>query len=95
MEKSLFLTVFASVFVAEIGDKTQLATMAFAAGTPGSKWTVFAAASIALVLAAGIGVLFGGAVSRWLSPRTLSIVAGLGFVAIGVWTLRGALAQSG
>jgi putative Ca2+/H+ antiporter (TMEM165/GDT1 family) len=93
MDNRLFLTVFSSVFVAEIGDKTQLATMAFSAGAQGSKWTVFAASAAALVLAAGIGVLAGGAVSRLLSPRTIAIVAGVGFVAIGLWTLRGAFVR--
>jgi putative Ca2+/H+ antiporter (TMEM165/GDT1 family) len=94
MDQRLFLTVFASVFVAEIGDKTQLATMAFSASPQTSKWTVFAASATALVLAAGIGVLAGGAVSKMLSPRTLSIVAGVGFVAIGLWTLRGAFVRA-
>jgi putative Ca2+/H+ antiporter (TMEM165/GDT1 family) len=90
MDQRLFLTVFASVFVAEIGDKTQLATVAFSASPTASKWTIFAASATALVLAAGIGVLAGGAISKVFSPRTLSIVAGVGFVAIGLWTLRGA-----
>jgi putative Ca2+/H+ antiporter (TMEM165/GDT1 family) len=95
MDQRLFLTVLVSVFLAEIGDKTQLATMAFSASPSSSKWIVFAAASTALVLAAGIGVLAGGAVSRWLSPRTLSIVAGVGFLLIGAWTLRGAFVRAG
>ena len=86
MDKRLFLTVFASVFLAEIGDKTQLATMAFAS-TSASKWTVFAASAAALVLAAGIGVLAGDLVARVVSPRTLATAAGVAFVLIGVWTI--------
>ena len=87
-----FFTVFISVFLAELGDKTQLATMLFASqsGGPG-KWTVFFAASAALVVSAGIGVLAGAAVGKFISPRTLQIVAGLGFVLIGAWTLWQAL----
>ncbi len=87
MEKGLFLTVFSSVFLAEIGDKTQLATLTFAARSPGAKWTVFAASSLALVLAAGIGVLCGDLVTRFVSPRTLSYAAGVAFVLLGLWTI--------
>jgi putative Ca2+/H+ antiporter (TMEM165/GDT1 family) len=81
-----FGTIFLTVFVAEIGDKTQLATMLFAAEGR-AKWLVFAAAGLALLLAAGIGVLVGGQIERWVSPRTLKVIAGIGFLAIGVWTL--------
>ena len=91
MDPKLFLTVFGSVFLAEIGDKTQLATLTFAANANGSKWTVFAASSAALVLSAAIGVAAGGWVSRWASPKALSIAAGCAFVAIGAWTLVRAL----
>ena len=82
-----FLTVLTTVFLAEIGDKTQLATMLFAAKGETSKWVVFLAASLALVLAAAIGVLVGGMVERFISPRTLKVVAGAGFIVIGVWTI--------
>ena len=81
-----FGTIFLTVFVAEIGDKTQLATMLFAAEGR-SKWLVFAAAALALVLAAAIGVLVGAQIERWVSPRTLKVIAGIGFIAIGLWTL--------
>ncbi|PYQ36196.1 MAG: hypothetical protein DMF54_08015 [Acidobacteria bacterium] len=81
-----FGTIFLTVFLAEVGDKTQLATMLFAAQGR-SKWLVFAAAGAALVVAAGIGVLVGGAIERWVSPRTLKVIAGIGFIAIGLWTL--------
>ena len=87
MELKAFLTVFAAVFVAELGDKTQLATMLFAADEQVSKWLVFAAASAALVVAAGLGVLAGGAVANVLSPRVLRLGAGIGFIAIGAFTL--------
>lgn len=82
-----FFTVLFTVFLAEIGDKTQLATMLFAARGESSKWVVFLAASLALILAAAIGVLVGGVVERFVSPRTLRMVAGAGFVAIGLWTM--------
>jgi putative Ca2+/H+ antiporter (TMEM165/GDT1 family) len=82
-----FFSVFATVFLAEIGDKTQLATMLFAAEAKTSKWVVFAGSAIALVLAAAIGVLVGAQIERFVSPRTLKIVAGVGFIAIGIWTI--------
>jgi putative Ca2+/H+ antiporter (TMEM165/GDT1 family) len=82
-----FLTVFTTVFLAEIGDKTQLATMLFASEAKTSKWVVFAGSAVALVLAAAIGVLVGGQIERFISPRTLKIVAGAGFIAIGIWTI--------
>ena len=79
--------VFATVFVAELGDKTQLATVLFAADRAVSPWLVFAGASAALVLSAALGVLVGSALSHAVDQRILSIVAGIGFIAIGAWTL--------
>jgi putative Ca2+/H+ antiporter (TMEM165/GDT1 family) len=87
MDGKIFATVFASVFVAELGDKTQLATMLFAAESPNSRLTVFAASALALVATSAIGAVAGAALSRVVSPRALSIVAGIGFVTIGAWTL--------
>jgi putative Ca2+/H+ antiporter (TMEM165/GDT1 family) len=81
------ITVFGAVFVAELGDKTQLATMLFASGKEVSKLTVFAGASLALVVASAIGVLAGGLISAWMSERALRLIAGTGFVVIGLWTL--------
>ena len=87
MDLKVLATIFVSVFVAELGDKTQLATMLFAAEEQVSKTTVFLAASSALVVATAIGVLAGGLVSQHVSPATLKVVAGAGFIAIGIWTL--------
>jgi len=87
MDLKVLLSVFAAVFVAELGDKTQLATLLFAADKQVSKWTVFAGASLALVVASGIGVLAGAALSQYVSERTLHYVAGAGFIGIGAWTL--------
>lgn len=81
------LSVFATVFLAEIGDKTQLATMLFAADRQASPWIVFAGASVALVVAAAVAVLAGTQVARFVQPSTLKILAGVGFILIGIWTL--------
>jgi putative Ca2+/H+ antiporter (TMEM165/GDT1 family) len=82
-----FFTVFITIFVAEIGDKTQLATLLFASDRNVSKWIIFAGASLALVAAAGIGVLVGAQLERFVKPSTLKTIAGIGFIAIGIWTL--------
>lgn len=82
-----FFTVFFTVFIAEIGDKTQLATMLFASEAKVSKWVIFAGSALALTLAAAIGVIVGAQLERLVSPRTLKLVAGIGFVAIGLWTM--------
>jgi len=87
MDPKVLLTVFVTVFVAELGDKTQLATMLYAADREVSKLTVFLGASLALVLASGIGVLAGSMLSEYVSEKTLHYVAGVGFIVIGVWTL--------
>ena len=87
MEYKVLFTVFAAVFVAELGDKTQLATMLFAADKEVSKMTVFVGASLALIVASAIGVLAGSAISHYVSEKHLHYVAGIGFIAIGVWTL--------
>ena len=87
MDMKLFLSVFGSVFVAELGDKTQLATMLFASKAGDSKWQVFAAAAAALVLSTALGVMAGQWISTWASEKALRGIAGVGFVAIGLWTL--------
>jgi putative Ca2+/H+ antiporter (TMEM165/GDT1 family) len=87
MDWKILTTVFTSVFVAELGDKTQLATMLFASDKEISKLTVFTGASLALILTSAIGVVVGSVVSQYVSEKYLHYLAGIGFVAIGLWTL--------
>ena len=87
MDLRLFATVFTTVFVAELGDKTQLATLLYAADAAHPKLTVFAASAAALVLTSGLGVLAGSLVSEYVDERVLRWVAGLGFIAVGAWVL--------
>jgi putative Ca2+/H+ antiporter (TMEM165/GDT1 family) len=87
MDIKVFLTVFAAVLIAELGDKTQIATMLFAADKEVSKWTVFWGASAALVVASAIGVLAGTLLSEFINPRYLHYIAGAGFIVIGAVTL--------
>ena len=90
MSWPVFLTIFASVFIAELGDKTQLATMLFAADKEVSKYTVFFAASAALIVASAIGVLAGSLLSEYINEKYLHYVAGIGFIGIGGFTLYNA-----
>lgn len=87
MDPKLIATIFFTVFLAELGDKTQLATMLFAAREGSSLVTVFLAASSALVASTALGVVAGATLSSYLDPRYLSYVAGAGFMLIGAWTL--------
>jgi putative Ca2+/H+ antiporter (TMEM165/GDT1 family) len=87
MDWKIFATVFSSVFIAELGDKTQLATLLFASEKEISKWIVFTGASLALIVTSAMGVIAGSAISHYVSEKTLHYVAGVGFIAIGVWTL--------
>jgi putative Ca2+/H+ antiporter (TMEM165/GDT1 family) len=87
MDWKVLWSVFASVFVAELGDKTQLATMLFAADRETSKLTLFAGAAFALILTSALGVLAGEVVSTYVSEKHLRHLAGIGFIAIGLWTL--------
>lgn len=87
MDWKILATVFVSVFIAEMGDKTQLATMLFASDQAVSKWTIFFGAALALVVASGIGVMVGSALSNYVDEKHLHYAAGAGFVIIGLWTL--------
>ncbi len=89
MDLKLFATVFATIFVAELGDKTQLATLLYASDAAHPKLTVFAASAAALVATSALGVLAGSFVAEHVDPRTVRWVAGLGFIAVGAWVLLG------
>jgi putative Ca2+/H+ antiporter (TMEM165/GDT1 family) len=87
MDWKVLATVFASVFIAELGDKTQLATMLFASDKDISKLTVFAGASLALIITSALGVAVGSLLSQYIGEKQLHYLAGIGFIAIGIWTL--------
>lgn len=79
--------VFGTVFLAELGDKTQLATMLFASRASANLLTVFVGASLALIAASAVAVIAGHGVARFVDPRYLSYIAGAGFIVVGIWTL--------
>lgn len=87
MDLKLFVTVFFTVFVAELGDKTQLATLLYASDASNPKLTVFVASAAALVLTSALGVLAGSFVANHVSPGVVRWVAGFGFIAVGFWVL--------
>jgi putative Ca2+/H+ antiporter (TMEM165/GDT1 family) len=87
------IPIFFSIFLAELGDKTQLATLCFAAQGGLSRLEVFLAAGAALVLATGLGVVLGQAFGRLVEPEFLRAGAGLIFLILGLIFLREGLCE--
>ena len=94
MDWKLFATVFGAIFIAEMADKTQLVTMLFAADKDVSKWTIFFGSASALVLASAIGVAAGALLSQVINARMMSMLAGAGFIVIGIFTFYHGWASS-
>ncbi len=82
-----YAAVFVSVFLAELGDKTQLATLMFATNPDVNRTGVFLAAAAALVISSGLAVLVGSQLGAWLPARHVKMVAGLAFILIGLWVI--------
>jgi putative Ca2+/H+ antiporter (TMEM165/GDT1 family) len=80
-------TIFITVFLAELGDKTQLATLLFATDQKTRPMLVFAAAAAALVASTALAVALGATAERYLATVPLKLIAGVGFIAVGLWTL--------
>ncbi len=87
-EWGAFFITFGTVFIAELGDKTQLATMNFAAKGH-SFMSVFLGSALALVVASFIGTAVGGVLFRYVSPEVVSKGAGALFIVLGVLVLWG------
>jgi putative Ca2+/H+ antiporter (TMEM165/GDT1 family) len=88
LEPKLFLSTFGLVFLAELGDKTQLATLSIAASGH-SRLTVFLGAAAALILTSGIAVVVGAAIARVVPEVWIHRAAGVGFIIMGVLFLAG------
>ncbi len=82
-----YAVIFLTVLLAELGDKTQLATVLFATDSALSRWGVLAAAAAALVASTALAVAAGSLVGTWVAARHLRLAGALGFIAIGVWML--------
>ena len=87
MSFSPLILIFVTVFLAELGDKTQVATMIFATDQQQSPWLVFIAASLALIASTAIAVLLGTFAAKYLEMIPLKLIAGIGFIAIGGFTV--------
>ena len=88
MDLKILLTTFGVIFLAEMGDKTQLAAMTMAAQTK-KPWAVFIGASIALVAVSALGVIVGSVIGDYVPLEWVKRIAALGFIAIGVLMLVG------
>ena len=80
-------SIFVTVLLLELGDKTQVATLLFAADSHLSRLKVFVASAGALTLSSLLAVLIGGQLSNALSPRLIKGIAGALFILLGLWTL--------
>ena len=87
MHLSLLISTFLTVFLAELGDKTQLATVALS-GTSDRPLAVFVGSSSALVLASLLGAMAGGSIANLIPTEWLQLAAAVGFLIIGSQLLR-------
>jgi putative Ca2+/H+ antiporter (TMEM165/GDT1 family) len=85
MDWKLALTAFGAIFLAEMGDKTQLAVITMSASSH-KAWSVFLGAALALAAVTALGAFLGGAVTRWVPEVVLKKGAAVLFVGIGLWT---------
>lgn len=87
MDWKLVATTFGLVFLAELGDKTQLATFGIASSSAGGKWAVFVGSTLALAATSAIAVVAGALVGRHVPQHWVLRVSGLAFVALGAWSV--------
>ena len=90
MDWKIFGTAFLTLFLAELGDKTQLAVITMSAKTE-SKVAVFLGAALALVLVSLLGVLVGGILSQYVPTEWLQRIVAVAFIVIGLLMLLGRL----
>ncbi|MBA3035474.1 MAG: TMEM165/GDT1 family protein [Desulfobacterium sp.] len=86
MDYKILATTFVMVFLAELGDKTQLATFCLSADND-SKVSVFIGSASALVLSSFLAVLCGTALSKFIPVNYIKIAAGIFFIVVGAWTI--------
>jgi putative Ca2+/H+ antiporter (TMEM165/GDT1 family) len=86
MDWKIFITTFVTIFLAEMGDKTQFAAMASGSQSD-STFSVWLAVVLALALAGTLGVFFGRILGQWLDPQILKWISGSLFILVGIWVL--------
>jgi putative Ca2+/H+ antiporter (TMEM165/GDT1 family) len=88
MDLRVLITTFGIIFLAEMGDKTQLAAMTMAADTK-RPWAVFLGASLALAAVSGLGVLVGSVIGNYVPLEWVKRAAAVAFIVIGILMLAG------
>jgi len=86
MDWRIFLSTFGVIFLAEMGDKTQLAAMTMAAESK-RPWQVFLGASVALVAVSAVGILVGNVIGNYISLMWIKRAAAFAFILIGILIL--------
>lgn len=86
LDFTIVLSAFATIFLAEFGDKTQLAVVTMAASS-GRPWSVFLGAAFALAAVTALGAAAGQAAARWIPPDLLPRLAGTLFIVVGIWMI--------
>lgn len=89
MDLKLFFTVFGAIFIAELGDKTQLAVMALSAQNEKGRLSILLGSILALAITSLLGVLLGGVISRYVPVNVIQYFAGGLFVAMGLFIIFG------
>lgn len=86
MDLKLISTVFVTIIIAEIADKSQFVTLLYASNAQHSKLSVYIGSSLALMLASGLTVLAGVGLSNWFDEGLMARVAGIAFIVVGIRT---------
>lgn len=81
-----YITTFVLIILAELGDKTQVATLIFASNNPKRKWQVLLAAALALSLCVTVEVTIGLTLAKYISPSIINKASGIMFLCIGILT---------
>lgn len=87
MNWTIFGATFVTIFLAELGDKTQLAAFGMAAASDQGRWSVFLGSSVALIATSALAVIAGASLGKVVPLVWLERLGGLLFVALGAWTL--------
>lgn len=90
MDFKIMVTTFGMIFLAELGDKTQLATFCMSADC-NATWAVFLGSAAALVLSSFIAAFLGESLSRFINPQHVKILGGIFFLVVGGWMLSAAI----
>ncbi len=87
VDLTLTATVIDTIFVAEIADKTQIATLLYASNAQYSRLSVFIGSALALMVASGVAVLAGAGLNNWIDEKLMAHVAGIAFILVGIWAI--------